>query len=64
MSFRKGSKVWVEDKDLAWTEAEVVEARDKLVTVITAQRKKVIASNLMNLCLAFMLLAGFYLNFL
>lgn len=42
MSYRKGSKVWVEDKDLAWTEGEVVEAKDKLVTVLAAQRKKVI----------------------
>ncbi|ONK66111.1 uncharacterized protein A4U43_C06F4260 [Asparagus officinalis] len=41
MSFRKGSKVWVEDKDLSWTEAEVVEVKDKLVSLITAQRKKI-----------------------
>lgn len=41
MSFRKGAKVWVEDNDLAWIEAEVIEARDKLVSVVTAQRKKI-----------------------
>lgn len=42
MSFRKGAKVWVEDKELAWAEAEVAEVRDKLVVVVvTSQRKKI-----------------------
>ncbi|KAJ0981767.1 hypothetical protein J5N97_010022 [Dioscorea zingiberensis] len=28
MSYRKGSTVWVEDKDAAWVEAEVVDVKD------------------------------------
>ncbi|WOL20211.1 myosin-15 isoform X1 [Canna indica] len=42
MSCRKGSKVWIEDKDSAWVEAEVVDVKDKLVVVVVpVQRKKV-----------------------
>lgn len=42
MSYRKGSKVWLEDKDSAWVEAEVVDVKDKLVVVfLPLQRKKV-----------------------
>lgn len=33
--------VWVEDKDAAWIEAEVVDVRDKTLVVVTAARKKV-----------------------
>ncbi|KAK8930649.1 hypothetical protein KSP39_PZI016458 [Platanthera zijinensis] len=41
MNFRRGAKVWAEDKDLAWVEAEVVDVRDKLIAVVRAQGKKV-----------------------
>ncbi|OAY85788.1 Myosin-15 [Ananas comosus] len=41
MSFRKGSKVWVEDAECAWVEGEVIEVRDKLLAVVTHQKKKV-----------------------
>ncbi|KAJ4792755.1 myosin [Rhynchospora pubera] len=41
MSFRKGSKVWLEDKELAWVEGEVVDLKDNLFVVITGQKKKV-----------------------
>ncbi|XP_020107085.1 protein OPAQUE1-like isoform X2 [Ananas comosus] len=41
MSFRKGSKVWVEDAECAWVEGEVIEVRDKLLVVVTPQKKKV-----------------------
>lgn len=42
MSYRKGSKVWVEEKGEGWVEAEVVEAKDRsAVVVLTSQRKKV-----------------------
>ncbi|KAH7656520.1 Myosin ATPase protein [Dioscorea alata] len=44
MSFRKGSMVWVEDKDAAWIEAEVVDVRDKALVVVTAARKKITVS--------------------
>jgi myosin V len=42
MSFRKGSKVWLEDKELAWVEGEVVDLKDNLFVVLTNQRKKVL----------------------
>ncbi|WJZ84936.1 hypothetical protein VitviT2T_004510 [Vitis vinifera] len=45
MSLRKGSKVWVEDRELAWVAAEVVDFVGKQVQVVTASRKKVWASN-------------------
>ncbi|KAK3159258.1 hypothetical protein QOZ80_2AG0147890 [Eleusine coracana subsp. coracana] len=41
MSYRKGSKVWVEEKGEGWVEAEVVESKDRAVIVLTSQRKKV-----------------------
>ncbi|KAH9805026.1 Myosin-15 [Citrus sinensis] len=43
MNLRKGSKVWVEDKDLAWVAAEVVsDSVGRHVQVLTATGKKVI----------------------
>lgn len=44
MSFQKGSKVWLQDKEYAWVEAEVIDARDKLLVVTTAWRTKVLDS--------------------
>jgi len=41
MSYRKGSKVWVEEKGEGWVEAEVTEAKERAVLVLTSQRKKV-----------------------
>lgn len=41
MSYRKGSKVWVEEKGEGWVEAEVTEAKGRAVVVLTSQRKKV-----------------------
>ncbi|XP_072981787.1 protein OPAQUE1-like [Typha latifolia] len=41
MEFRKGSTVWVEDKQCAWIEADVFDVKDKLVAVITTQGKKI-----------------------
>ncbi|KDO73638.1 hypothetical protein CISIN_1g0004672mg, partial [Citrus sinensis] len=41
MNLRKGSKVWVEDKDLAWVAAEVVsDSVGRHVQVLTATGKK------------------------
>ncbi|KAL4195806.1 hypothetical protein AMTRI_Chr04g180180 [Amborella trichopoda] len=45
MNVRKGAKVWVEDLDLAWVEAEVVDITNKHVIVITSQRKKLSTSS-------------------
>ena len=42
MSLRKGSKVWVEDRDFAWVAAEVLDFVAKQVRVSTATGKKVI----------------------
>ncbi|CAO2047305.1 unnamed protein product [Urochloa humidicola] len=44
MSYRKGSKVWVEEKGEGWVEAEVTEARERAVVVLTSQRKKITVS--------------------
>ncbi|KAH9805025.1 Myosin-15 [Citrus sinensis] len=45
MNLRKGSKVWVEDKDLAWVAAEVVsDSVGRHVQVLTATGKKVLAA--------------------
>ncbi|GMN63257.1 hypothetical protein TIFTF001_032374 [Ficus carica] len=44
MSVRKGSKVWVDDRDLAWTAAEVVDYVGKQVQVLTVSGKKVSVS--------------------
>ncbi|CAM0943743.1 unnamed protein product [Alopecurus aequalis] len=41
MSYRKGAKVWVEEKGEGWLEAEVVDAKDRAVVVLTSQRKKI-----------------------
>ena len=41
MSVRKGSKVWVEDRDLAWTAGEVVGHVGKQVQALTVAGKKV-----------------------
>ena len=49
MSLRKGSKVWVEDRDLAWVAAEVVDFVGKQVQVVTASGKKVDCFVLWNL---------------
>ncbi|KAG0502343.1 hypothetical protein HPP92_002415 [Vanilla planifolia] len=43
-SFRSGDKVWAEDRDLAWVEAEVLDVRDMLFVVATAQGKKLSVS--------------------
>lgn len=42
MSLRKGSKVWVEDRDFAWVAAEVLDFVGKQVRVATVNAKKVI----------------------
>ncbi|GKV00049.1 hypothetical protein SLEP1_g12804 [Rubroshorea leprosula] len=44
MSIRKGAKVWVEDKNLAWVAAEVVDSSGKQVQLETASGKKVLAA--------------------
>lgn len=41
MSLRKGSKVWVDDKNLAWVAAEVLDCGGKQVQVLTVSGKKV-----------------------
>ncbi|XAR57538.1 Myosin ATPase [Bertholletia excelsa] len=42
MSLRKGSQVWVEDKDQAWVAAQVLDSVGKQVQVVTASGKKVL----------------------
>ncbi|XP_027357060.1 myosin-15-like [Abrus precatorius] len=42
MNLRKGSKVWVRDRDLAWLPAEVLESSGKQVRVVIASGKKVL----------------------
>ncbi|XP_057524862.1 myosin-15 [Amaranthus tricolor] len=42
--FRKGANVWVEDKELAWIPAEVVDFVGKQVQVVTSSGKKVLSS--------------------
>ncbi|WVZ73418.1 hypothetical protein U9M48_021725 [Paspalum notatum var. saurae] len=44
MSYRKGSKVWVEEKGEGWVEAEVAEAKERAVVVLTSLRKKITVS--------------------
>ncbi|XP_015884396.3 myosin-15 isoform X3 [Ziziphus jujuba] len=44
MSQRRGSKVWVEDRDLAWAAAEVLGYVGKQVQVLTDSGKKVLVS--------------------
>lgn len=41
MSLRKGSKVWVEDRDFAWVAAEVLDFVGKQVRLSTVTGKKV-----------------------
>ncbi|KAL0311809.1 UNVERIFIED_CONTAM: protein OPAQUE1 [Sesamum radiatum] len=43
MTLRRGSKVWVEDKDSAWVAAEVVDFLGKQVQLLTVSGKKVLA---------------------
>ena len=40
-NLRKGGKVWVEDKDLAWVAAEIIDFKGKQVQVQTASGKTV-----------------------
>lgn len=42
MNLRSGSKVWAEDRNLAWVAAEVVDFVGKQVQVLTSSGKKVI----------------------
>lgn len=42
MSLRKGSKVWAEDRDLAWVAAEVVDFVGDQVQVATSSGNKVL----------------------
>ncbi|KAG8375766.1 hypothetical protein BUALT_Bualt10G0134400 [Buddleja alternifolia] len=43
MSLRRGSRVWVEDKDSAWIAAEVIDFVGKQVQLLTVAGKKVLA---------------------
>ncbi|KAM7507421.1 hypothetical protein LguiA_017874 [Lonicera macranthoides] len=43
MSFRKGSKVWIEDRGSPWVPAEVVDFVGKQVQVVTDSGKKVLS---------------------
>ncbi|OMO86451.1 hypothetical protein COLO4_21149 [Corchorus olitorius] len=43
MNLRKGAKVWVEDKNLAWVAAEITDFRGKQVQLQTATGKTVLA---------------------
>lgn len=42
MSLRKGSKVWIPDRDFAWLPAEVLESSEKQVRVEMDSANKVI----------------------
>ncbi|KAK2445558.1 myosin-15 [Trifolium repens] len=42
MSLRKGSKVWVPDRDFAWLPAEVLESSEKQVSVQTDSINKIV----------------------
>lgn len=42
MTLRKGSTVWVEDKDSAWVAAEVTDFIGKQLQLLTVSGKKVI----------------------
>ena len=50
MSLRKGSKVWVEDRDSAWVAGEVIEFGGKQARVATITGKKVISFHILLLC--------------
>lgn len=41
MNLRKGSKVWAEDKNLAWVAAEVTDFLAKQVKILTVTGKQV-----------------------
>jgi len=41
LNLRKGDKVWVEDKDLAWIAADVLDSFDNKLHVETSTGKKV-----------------------
>ncbi|KAJ4842072.1 hypothetical protein Tsubulata_039966 [Turnera subulata] len=43
-NLRKGSKVWAEDRDLAWVAAEVADFSGKQVQLLTVHGKKVLAA--------------------
>ncbi|XP_062160286.1 myosin-15 [Alnus glutinosa] len=43
MSLRRGSKVWAEDRDLAWVAAEALDFVGKQILVVTTSGKKVLA---------------------
>lgn len=45
MSLRKGSNVWIEDKELAWIPAEVVDVAGNHAVIITDAGNKVDLSN-------------------
>ncbi|KFK29930.1 hypothetical protein AALP_AA7G196700 [Arabis alpina] len=45
LNLRKGDKVWVEDKDLAWIPADVLDFKDTKVYVETSTKKKVFVSS-------------------
>ncbi|XP_044471628.1 myosin-15 [Mangifera indica] len=44
MNLRKGSKVWVDDRNLAWIAAEITDFVGKQVQVVTASGKKILTS--------------------
>ncbi|MCI09930.1 myosin-H heavy chain-like [Trifolium medium] len=44
MNVRKGSTVWVPDKELAWIPAEVIDSDDKFVQIVTDSGKTVFVS--------------------
>ncbi|PON73111.1 Myosin head motor domain containing protein [Parasponia andersonii] len=44
MSVRKGSKVWVEDRNLAWLAAEVIDYGAKQVQLLSVSGKKILIS--------------------
>ncbi|CAL0332913.1 unnamed protein product [Lupinus luteus] len=45
MILQNGSKVWIQDKDLAWIGAEVIDSSsNRIVNLVTVSGKKVVAS--------------------
>lgn len=60
-SYRKGAMVWVEDRDIAWVEGELIDVRGKQVVVVTSQRKKVLKPKPL---LGFSCFTVFFLQFL
>ncbi|KAF3326549.1 myosin-15-like protein [Carex littledalei] len=45
MGYRKGTAVWVEDKDHAWVEAEIIESSEKSISVLTTDGRKITTTN-------------------